>query len=131
MANEGMWPSGSVAVTVIYRWNAQQPVLWKFVTITNEDSQPWNRLLNVRLGSYTTDARAEVGDPDYPGFLETRIDDLAGKRRGYPAYVERQFFAGLAHPAGFALRDENTLTLRQLPGIILAPGASFEYNLRE
>ena len=59
-------------------------------------------------------------------FLETRVDDPAGKTRGFPAYVEWQFFVGLAHPAGFATRQDSELSLRQLPGIKLAPGASFE-----
>jgi hypothetical protein len=115
-----------LSATVAYRWNAEQPVLRKFVTITNRSGQEWNRLLNVRLGNYQTDAKAEVPDPDYPAFLEKRIDDPAGKNRGFPAYAERQFFVGLAHPAGFATRQESELSLRQLPGVKLAPAASFE-----
>jgi hypothetical protein len=115
-----------LSAKVTYRWDAKQPVLRKFVTITNRSGQEWNRLLNVRLGSYATDASAEVGDPDYPAFLESRIDDLAGKTRGFPAYVEWQFFVGLAHPAGFATRQDSKLSLRQLPGVKLAAGASFE-----
>lgn len=110
---------------VLYRWDAQQPVLRKFVTITNHSGQEWNRLLNVRLGSYTTDAQAETPDPDYPALLESRIDDLAGKQRGFPAYVEWQFFIGLAHPAGFATRQDRELALRQMPGAKMAPGARF------
>jgi hypothetical protein len=112
--------------TVTYRWDAEQPVLRKFTTITNRSGQEWDRLLNVRLGSYSTDAKAEVPDPEYPVFLETRVDDPAGKTRGFPAYAEWQFFAGLAHPAGFATRQGSQLSLRQLPGVKLAPGASFE-----
>lgn len=115
-----------LSATVTYRWDAKQPVLRKFVTITNRSGQEWNRLLNVRLGSYSTDAKAEASDPDYPAFLETRIDDPSGKRRGFPAYVEWQFFVGLAHPAGFATRQDSKLSLRQLPGIKLAAGASFD-----
>ncbi|NUQ65682.1 MAG: hypothetical protein HUU20_24695 [Pirellulales bacterium] len=114
------------SATVAYRWDAKQPVLRKFVTIANHGSHEWNRLLNVRLGSYATDAQAEAADPDYPALLETRIDDLAGTKRGFPAYVEGQFFVGLAHPAGFAIRQDREITLRQLPGIRLAPGTSFE-----
>ncbi len=115
-----------LSATITYRWDAKQPVLRKFVTITNRSGQEWNRLLNVRLGSYTTDAKAEVADPDYPAFLENRIDDPAGKQRGFPAYVERQFFVGLAHPGGFATRQDSELSLRQLPGAKLSSGASFE-----
>lgn len=98
---------------LIHRWDATQPVLRKFVTITNRSGQQWNRLLNVRLGSYSTDAQAETADADYPALLESPIDDLAGKRRGFPAYVEWQFFVGLAHPAGFAMRQDRELSLRR------------------
>ncbi len=115
-----------LSATVIYRWDANQPVLRKFVTITNDSGEEWNRLLNVRLGSYSTDAQAEGGDPDYPAFLESRIDDLAGKQRGYPVFIEWQFFVGLAHPAGFAMRQDQTLSLQQLPGVALTTGSSFE-----
>ncbi|MCX6910554.1 MAG: hypothetical protein NTY01_21270 [Verrucomicrobia bacterium] len=115
-----------LSARVIYRWDAKQPVLRKFVTITNRSGQEWNRLLNVRLGSYSTDAQAEIADPDYPAFFEGRIDDLAGKKRGLPAYVGWQFFVGLAHPAGFAMRQGREIALRQLPGTKLPSGASFE-----
>ena len=114
-----------LTVTVTYRWDAKQPVLRKFVTISNDSGQEWNRLLNVRLGSYSTDAQAEAADPDYPAFLEARIDDLAGKQRGFPAYVEWQFFVGLAHPAGFATAQDRGISLRQLPGANLSSGESF------
>jgi hypothetical protein len=118
--------SPELSAVVTYRWDAKQPVLRKFVTITNRSAQEWNRLLNVRLGSYQTDAKSGFPDPEYPVFLETRVDDPAGKTRGFPAYIEWQFFVGLAHPAGFATREDSKLSLRQLPGIKLAPGASFE-----
>jgi len=114
-----------LSVTVIYRWDANQSVLRKFVTIVNRSGQEWNRLLNIRLGTYATDAQAEVADPDYPAMLESRIDDSAGSKRGFPAYVEGQFFFGLAHPAGFARRQGRELSLRQMPGARLGPGASF------
>ena len=116
-----------LSATVTYRWDAKQPVLRKFVTITNRGGQEWNRLLNVRLGSYMSNAKAEAADPDYAALLEGRqIDDLAGKQRGFPAYAERQFFFGLAHPAGFAMGQDQGVSLRQLPGIKLAAGASFQ-----
>jgi hypothetical protein len=115
-----------LSVTVTYRWDAKQPVLRKFIAITNRSVQEWDRLLNIRLGSYSTDARAEAGDPDYPAFLESRIDDLAGKQRGFPGYIEWQFFAGVAHPAGFAVRQDRELSMRQMPGAKVAPGARFE-----
>lgn len=112
-------------VAVLYRWDAKQPVLRKYVTIINNGESSWNRLLNIRTGRYMLDVKAEATDPDYPAFLESVIGDLAGNQRGFPAYVEWQYFVGLAHPAGFAKRCNQELVLQQLPGITLAPGASF------
>lgn len=115
-----------LSATVRYVWDEKQQLLRKFVSLTNLSGQQWNRLLNVRLGDYKTDSTVLDADPDYPRMLEDEIIDLAGKRRGFPAYVEWQFFVGLAHPAGFATRQGRTLSLRQLPAVILGPGASFE-----
>ncbi|MHB8953218.1 MAG: hypothetical protein ACYC4U_09640 [Pirellulaceae bacterium] len=115
-----------LSAMVIYRWDTEQPVLRKFVTITNRSTQTWNRLLNVRLGSYSTDMQPHIADPDYPALLESRIDDPAGTERGFPAYVEWQFFVGLAHPAGFATRQDQLLSMQQLPGVTIVPGARFE-----
>ncbi len=115
-----------LSAKIRYIWDDKQQVLKKFVTLTNLSGQQWNRLLNVRLGDYKTDAKAEASDPDYPALLEESIEDLAGKQRGFPAYAEWQFFVGLAHPAGFATRQGSTLSLRQLPGLKLGAGESFE-----
>ena len=52
-------PEPACSVEVTYRWDARQPVLRKLVTITNRSGQAWNRLLNVRLGTYATDAQAD------------------------------------------------------------------------
>jgi hypothetical protein len=121
------------AVTVTYRWDTRQPVLRKFVTITNCGASEWNRLLHVQLGNYRTDARGETPDPGYPVQLtrthlsteRAEVADPAGRERGFPAYIEWQFFASLAHPAGVATRRDGELSLRQLPGVKLAPGATF------
>jgi hypothetical protein len=116
-------PHMTIAVT--YRWNAQTPVLTKSVTVVNNGEQAWNRLLHVELGRYTTDAQPSEPDPDYPAQLESPIEELAGRTRGFPAYVENQFFVGLAHPAGFALFHDQEVLLRQMPGRILEPRSLF------
>jgi hypothetical protein len=123
-----------LGVSITYRWDAQQPVLRKFVSITNRSGAAWDRLLNIRLGSYATDARSGDKDPDFPLYLTeshqggalVAVGDPPGRVRGFPAYLEWQFFLGLAHPAGFATRQGGEVLLRQLPGLKLAPGASFE-----
>jgi hypothetical protein len=123
-----------VTARVTYRWNDREPVLHKWVTITNGGKTAWDRLLNVRLGVYRTNAAGEDRDPDYPLYLTQEhlggpivaFEDPIGRKRGFPCYVEKQFFLSLAHPAGFALRKENAVVLQQLPGVRLAPKASFD-----
>jgi len=92
-------------VTVTYRWNAQQPVLRKFVTILNRGTGAWNRLLNVRLGTYKTQAKPS-----------------GAEWQGFPVYLDGQFFLTLAHPAGWAERHNEQVELRQHPGVKLAAG---------
>jgi len=124
----------NVSVSVTYRWDERQPVLRKFVSITNRSGTDWDRLLNVRLGTYRTDARTDDKDPDFPLYLTEShqggplgaVNDPAGSKRGFPAYLEWQFFLGLAHPAGFATRQGSEVSLRQLPGLKLASGARFD-----
>ena len=101
--------SGAV-VTVTYRWSAAEPVLHKLVSIRNTGDEPWNRLLNVRLG-------------DYPA--SGRVVAPVGRERGFPAYIDDEFFVTLAHPAGLVDVDGDRLALRQYPGVRLAAGASF------
>ena len=123
----------AVTARVTYRWNDNEPVLHKWVAISNAGKSVWNRLLNIRLGVYRTDATLDKHDPDYPLYLTqdhqggpvVAFEDPIGRKRGFPSYVDRQFFLSLVHPAGFALRKENTVVLQQLPGVRLAPGASF------
>ncbi len=124
----------AVTARVVYRWSDREPVLHKWVSISNGGKSVWNRLLNVRLGVYRTNATIDDHDPDYPLYLTQEhlggpviaFEDPIGRKRGFPSYVERQFFLSLAHPAGFALRKGNTVVLQQLPGVRLAPGASFD-----
>jgi hypothetical protein len=99
-------------LTVTYRWCAAEPVLHKAVSIGNTSGEPWNRLLNLRLGDYPA-----------PG----RVRTSAGKERGFPAYIDDEFFVSLAHPAGLADADADAdrLTLRQYPGARLAAGDTF------
>ena len=109
-------------------------MLHKWVSITNAGKTVWDRLLNIRLGVYRTDATFDDRDPDYPLYLTQEhlggpvvaFEDPIGRKRGFPSYVDRQFFLSLAHPAGFALRKEKTVVLQQLPGVRLASGASFD-----
>ena len=100
----------AAAVTVVYQWTASEPVLHKHASIRNAGAAGWERLLNVRLGEYRTEGRVVA-----PG----------GKERGFPAYVDDEFFASLAHPAGLADVDGDRLALRQYPGIRLPAGGSF------
>ena len=124
----------AVTARVVYRWTDREPVLHKWVSISNGGKSVWNRLLNVRLGVYRTDATLDDRDPDFPLYLTKEhlggpvvaFEDPIGRKRGFPSYVEGQFFLSLAHPAGFALRKDKTVTLQQLPGVRLAPGATFD-----
>ncbi len=92
-----------------YRWDAEQPVLRKFVAITNEGAGTLERLLNVRLGDYATGARAQAPVAE----------------RGFPVYVADEYFLSLAHPAGIAGVEGGKVSLRHYPGARLAPGATF------
>jgi len=104
------------------------------VSIVNRGNATWDRLLNVRLGVYRTDVAADDHDPDYPVYLTQEhlggpviaFEDPVGRKRGFPAYLEQQYFLSLAHPAGFALRQEKTVTLKQLPGAKLEAGKQFD-----
>lgn len=125
----------SSLVRVRYAWNDEAHVLSKAITIQNTGSEPWKRLLNLRLGDYSVDSKTETSDPDYPIRVTAspwnstewaEVADPAGRERGFPAYVEWQFFLGLAHPSGFALRKGNGVTLSQRPGRVLDPGEVFE-----
>ena len=53
----------------------------------NLDDKP-HRLLNVRLGTYRTDAKTSDGE------------------QGFPVYLNDEFFMSLAHPSGWAIGDE-------------------------
>ncbi len=99
-----------LSATVTYTWDADQPVLRKSAVIRNDSDRDLDRLLNCRLGDYTTRADAPA---------------VAGTGRGFPAYIDGQYFLTLAHPAGFAEIVDGRLMLRQYPGTRLAPGQTF------
>ncbi len=99
-----------LSARMTYRWDANEPVLHKFVEILKGGDRDVNRLLNVRLGRYSVDARVIVP---------------AGDERGFPAYIADEFFMSLAHPAGLAKSTPGTVSLWQYPGARLAAGAKF------
>jgi len=96
-----------LSAQVTYEWSAAEPVLRKFVTITNTGDRELNRLLDVRLGTYRTDAKVSC------------------RERGFPLYLDDEFFMALAHPAGLAMGQEGQGELAQHPGAKLAPGREF------
>ncbi len=97
----------AISALATYRWNAKEPVLRKFVAITNKSDRELNRLLNVRLGAYRANAK------------------IAEREQGFPVYLDEEFFLALAHPAGWAMGKDGNVSLRQYPGIKLPPGKSF------
>jgi hypothetical protein len=64
--------------------------------------------MDIRLGDYRADA------PVSEGYM------------GFPVYIGGQFFATLAHPAGWALGQAGHVSLRQYAGVKLEPGRDFE-----
>ena len=94
-----------LSVVVTYRLDAAQPVLRKFVAVTNAGDRR-ELLLNARLGSYLTGVEA------------TRAD------QGFPVYLGGEFFVSLAHPSGQAVGGGKRVILRQYPGAKLAPGGT-------
>jgi len=97
----------NLSALVTYRWRAQEPVLHKFVEITNRSAGSV-RILNVRLGSYRTGSAVSEGE------------------QGFPVYIEQDFFVGLAHPYGWVTGQEGNVHLRQYPGTKLNPGETFK-----
>ncbi len=97
----------SLAVIVSYWADPNWPVLHKQVLIKNVAGNPI-RLLNLVID------RIPVGH----GKTE-------GGDRGFPLYLNSQFFLSIAHPAGFAHVEGADVVLRQYPGITLGPGQSF------
>ncbi|MDD4890961.1 MAG: hypothetical protein PHU85_13655 [Phycisphaerae bacterium] len=97
----------ALSATVTYQWDATQPVIRKTVEIVNDGDRELNRLLNVRLGAYRTDATP------------------VGHARGFPVYLNGEFFMTLAHPSGWSTAAGKDVSLRQYPGTKLAAGKAF------
>lgn len=98
----------ALSALVTYRWNAERPVLQKFVELTNKSGHELNRLLDVRLGTYVTDAK------------------ITDRERGFPVYLGDDFFISLAHPSGWAMGKDGNVELRQHPGVKLTPGEKLQ-----
>lgn len=97
-----------VTASVSYRWDAAEPVLHKLVQIRNDGPGDVDRLLQVRLGTYRTEA------------------ELAGRgTQGFPVYASGEVFLSLAHPAGWATQEAGEISLRHYPGAKLPRGAQF------
>ena len=92
---------------VVYRAEAQGRILHKSVTLRNSGDHPL-RVMDVRLGQYRTNAKVSEG---YMGF---------------PVYIDGQFFASLAHPAGWALGQDGKVSLRQYAGVRLGAGEELQ-----
>ena len=118
---ESEYPKASV--TVVYRWDEKQPVLRKFVTIANRSESEWNRLLNVRLGTYQTDANLSGGEMKVSQSFKARAHQHGGLQ-GFPVYADGEFFLSLAHPAGCATQQNGKISLHHYPGIKVMPGSS-------
>lgn len=97
----------SLAVTITLQADSKWPLMHKHVVVMNTGKAA-TRLLNVVLGRYPA-GRAQIEGGD----------------RGFPLYLNRQFFLSLTHPAGFAHVEGKDVVLRQYPGVRLAPGQSF------
>jgi hypothetical protein len=120
----------AASIQVAYRWNAQEPVLRKFVTIRNDSTRPWDRLLNVRLGRYDTAGvplsdKPSGGTYSVPAPREFPRKGSTHVERGFPVYADDECFFTLAHPAGAAEGAGGKVLLRQYPGVPLAPGETF------
>ena len=99
---------GSLSIRVILSADPTWPaVLHKQVEVTNIGTSS-KRILNVVLARFPVGgAKAEGGE------------------RGFPLYLDDQFFVGLAHPAGYAQVENNEVVLLQYPGARVAPGETF------
>jgi len=50
--------------------------------------------------------------------------EVSDGEQGFPAYIDDKFFAGIAHPAGWAMGEGQMITLRQHPARTLEAGES-------
>ncbi len=88
---------------LVYHADEHDPVLHRSVRLTNTGTKP-ARVMEIRLGQYRIDA------PVSEGYM------------GFPVYIDGQFFASLAHPAGWAIGQAGQVSLRQYAGKLLEGG---------
>ena len=110
---------------ITYRWNSTEPVLRKFVQIANT-GETEVRLLNVRLGTYRTAAKLTDREQVFPTSGMGGGFKISDREPGFPLYLDDDYFMSLAHPAGWATAKDGCASLRQYPGVKLAPGAKFD-----
>jgi hypothetical protein len=115
----------ALSAQVAYRWNGTEPVLRKTMQITNSGDKEV-RLLNVRLGTYRTEAKLTDRKQDFPTSGIAGGWKISDREPGFPLYLDDDYFMSLAHPAGWATADGGAASLRQYPGRKLVPGAKFE-----
>ncbi len=93
---------------VVTKSTARPDIALKDVAIRNVGTVPL-RILNVVLARIPLKSQtAEGGD------------------RGFPVYLNKEFFATLAHPAGFAHVEGKEVVLRQYPGFVLPAGRTLQ-----
>jgi len=98
----------SLKITVLLEADSSWPIMHKSVEITNATQQPI-RLLNLVLGRIPCDgAKTEGGE------------------RGFPLYLNGQYFVSITHPAGYSHIEGNDIVLRQYPGVKIKPGKTFK-----
>jgi len=97
----------NLSAKIAYKWNSTESVLHKYVSMSNTGPVDI-RLMNIRLGSYKTNAPATDGE------------------QGFPVYLDDQFFIGIAHPSGWVIGQDATVLLKQYPGKMLIPRDTFE-----
>jgi hypothetical protein len=99
-------PQVNLHARIVYTWNANQPTLHKFVTLNNQEDHSL-MLLHVRQGQYTLN------------------QDVSSGEQGFPVYIADQYFMTLAHPSGWAIGQNQTVTMKQYPGKWIQPNDSF------
>ncbi|MHB0998473.1 MAG: alpha-galactosidase [Armatimonadota bacterium] len=96
-----------LSASVTYRSTHGGKIIVKSTSIKNESMSPL-RIMNIHLGTYQTGMSVTDGE------------------MGFPVYIDGQFFASLAHPAGWSTGENGIVKLRQYPGIMLSPGETFQ-----
>jgi hypothetical protein len=87
----------SLSAQITYHWCHNQATLHKQMTLCNDSHEPI-MLLHVRQGQYAIDQAVTSGE------------------QGFPVYIHGQYFMALAHPSGWAIGQDQCVTLRQYPG---------------